>query len=117
VFPHAGPLARHPSQLYEALLEGLLLFVILAVLFWRTRARYDPGKLVGVFLLGYGGFRFIVEFFREPDEQFIGTFFANTIHMGQLLCLPMVAGGIYLIATAKARRQRVEPIAGPESVA
>ncbi|MET0246999.1 MAG: prolipoprotein diacylglyceryl transferase [Sphingomonas sp.] len=109
--------ARHPSQLYEAGLEGLVLFAILAWMFWRTKARYEPGKLVGVFLLGYGAFRFFVEFFREPDSQFAGTFFATTIHMGQLLCLPMIAGGIYLILTAKKRRQRVEPIAGSESVA
>jgi phosphatidylglycerol---prolipoprotein diacylglyceryl transferase len=109
--------ARHPSQLYEAGLEGLVLFAILAWMFWRTKARYEPGKLVGIFLLGYGAFRFFVEFFREPDSQFAGTFFATTIHMGQLLCLPMIAGGIYLILTAKKRRQRVEPIAGSESVA
>lgn len=109
--------ARHPSQLYEAGLEGLVLFAILAWMFWRTKARYEPGKLVGIFLLGYGAFRFFVEFFREPDSQFKDTFFATTIHMGQLLCLPMIAGGIYLILTAKKRRQRVEPIAGSESVA
>ncbi len=63
--------ARHPSQLYEAGLEGLVLFAILWFLFWRTDARYQPGKLVGAFLLGYGAFRFFVEFFREPDEQLI----------------------------------------------
>ncbi|MES2444954.1 MAG: prolipoprotein diacylglyceryl transferase [Pseudomonadota bacterium] len=109
--------ARHPSQLYEAGLEGIVLFGILWFLFWRTDSRYQPGKLVGAFLLGYGAFRFFVEYFREPDQQFTGTFLASTIHMGQLLCLPMIAGGIYLIATAKGRRERVEPIAGPESVA
>ncbi len=117
VFPGAGPLARHPSQLYEALLEGALLFAILAYAFWRTKARYEPGKLVGIFLLGYGCFRFFVEYFREPDAQFAGTMFENVIHMGQVLCLPMIVGGIYLIATAKRRRERVEPIAGAESVA
>lgn len=109
--------ARHPSQLYEAGLEGIVLFAILWFFFWRTNARYQPGKLVGIFLLGYGIARFIVEFFREPDSQFAGTFFATTIHMGQLLCLPMIAGGLYLIATAPRRRQRVEPIAGGPSVA
>jgi len=117
VFPGAGPLARHPSQLYEALLEGLLLAAILAYAFWRTKARYEPGKLVGIFLLGYGCFRFFVEYFREPDAQFAGTIFEHVIHMGQVLCLPMIVGGIYLIATAKGRRERVEPIAGAESVA
>lgn len=109
--------ARHPSQLYEAGLEGLVLFAVLWFFFWRTNARYQPGKLVGVFLTGYGLARFFVEFFREPDSQFAGTFFATTIHMGQLLCLPMIAGGLYLIATAQGRRQRVEPIAGGNSVA
>lgn len=109
--------ARHPSQLYEAGLEGIVLFAILWVFFWRTKARYAPGKLVGIFLVGYGLARFVVEFFREPDSQFAGTFFATTIHMGQVLCLPMIAGGAYLIATANRRRERVEPIAGGESVA
>ncbi|MDF2493899.1 prolipoprotein diacylglyceryl transferase [Sphingomonas sp.] len=109
--------ARHPSQLYEAGLEGVALFALLSFFFWRTNARYQPGKLTGLFLLGYGVARFIVEFFREPDSQFAGTFFATTIHMGQLLCLPMIAGGLYLIVTAPGRRQRVEPIAGGTSVA
>ena len=118
--------ARHPSQLYEAGLEGIILFAILWFAFWRTKARYEPGKLVGLFLLGYGLSRFIVEFFREPDAQFFdpdsvfvkafGTFF-QFLHMGQVLTLPMIVGGIYLIVTAKARRTRVEPIAGNESVA
>ncbi|MEO5866570.1 MAG: prolipoprotein diacylglyceryl transferase [Sphingomonas sp.] len=121
VFPRTvafGPEpARHPSQLYEAGLEGLALFAVLWFFFWRTKARYDPGKLVGLFLLGYGLARFTVEFFREPDSQFQGTFFASVIHMGQVLTLPMIAGGIYLIATSAGRRQRVEPIAGSESVA
>lgn len=117
VFPRTGEdVARHPSQLYEAGLEGIVLFALLWYAFWRTKARYEPGKLVGTFLLGYGLARFTVEFFREPDAQFSG-FFANTLHMGQLLTLPMVIGGAYLIATAKGRRVRVEPIAGSESVA
>ncbi|UVO52299.1 prolipoprotein diacylglyceryl transferase [Sphingomonas sp. SUN019] len=112
-----GEVARHPSQLYEAGLEGIALFAILWFFFWRTKARYAPGKLVGIFLVGYGCARFFVEFFREPDSQFQGTFFATTIHMGQLLCIPMILGGAFLIATANRRRQRVEPIAGGESVA
>ena len=110
--------ARHPSQLYEAGLEGVVLFAILWFAFWRTKARYQPGKLVGLFVLGYGVARFIVEFFREPDAQFRGTFIEATgIHMGQWLCVPMIAGGLYLILTAPGRRTRVEPIAGGESVA
>ncbi|RYE03775.1 MAG: prolipoprotein diacylglyceryl transferase [Sphingomonadales bacterium] len=122
VFPHtvlagqAEP-ARHPSQLYEAGLEGILLFAILWFFFWRTKSRYEPGKLTGIFLLGYGLCRFLVEFFREPDKQLVWLADATGLHMGQWLCVPMIAGGVYLIATAKGRRQRIEPIAGSESVA
>lgn len=118
VFPRTGEdVARHPSQLYEAGLEGIALFALLWFFFWRTKARYEPGKLVGLFLIGYGLSRFTVEFFREPDSQFAGTFFDNVIHMGQVLTLPMIAGGIYLVLTAAKRRHRVVPIAGDESVA
>jgi len=109
--------ARHPSQLYEAGLEGLALGLLLWFAFWRTKARYEPGKLVGLFLLGYGVARFAVEFFREPDNHLREFAEATGLHMGQWLCVPMIAGGAYLIATAKNRRQRVEPIAGAESVA
>ena len=111
-----GP-ARHPSQLYEALLEGLLLFIILAVMFWRTQARYQPGKLVGAFIFFYGTFRFGLEYIREPDAQLSRFAQATGLHMGQWLSVPMILGGIYLIATANGRRHRVEPIAGPASVA
>lgn len=117
IFPNAGDLARHPSQLYEAGLEGVLLGLSLWFLFWKTKWRYEPGKLVGAFLLGYGLCRFTVEFFREPDSQLVWLADATGLHMGQWLCLPMIAGGVYLIATAKSRRRRVEPIAGTESVA
>ena len=115
IFPRGGDIPRHPSQLYEAGMEGVLLFALLWFLFWKTQARYQPGKLVGTFLLGYGVSRFVVEFFREPDVQ-LGTL-SWGLTMGQTLTLPMLAGGIYLIATAKGRRQRVEPVAGGESVA
>jgi phosphatidylglycerol:prolipoprotein diacylglycerol transferase len=111
-----GP-PRHPSQLYEAILEGLVLFAILAVMFWKTQARYLPGLLVGAFLLFYGLFRFAVEFVREPDEQLVAFARATGLHMGQWLCVPMIIGGAYLMATAKARRVRVEPLAGTQSVA
>ncbi len=109
--------ARHPSQLYEAGLEGIALFALLWFFFWRTKARYNPGMLVGIFLAGYGLARFTVEFFREPDQQLRQFAEATGLHMGQWLCIPMIAGGAYLIATAKKRRVRVEPIAGTESVA
>jgi phosphatidylglycerol:prolipoprotein diacylglycerol transferase len=111
-----GP-PRHPSQLYEAILEGLVLFAILAWMFWKTKARYEPGKLVGTFVFFYGIFRFLVEFVREPDAQLVGFAQATGLHMGQWLSLPMIVLGVWLMWTAKGRRQRVEPIAGTESVA
>ncbi|MGZ8298630.1 MAG: prolipoprotein diacylglyceryl transferase [Allosphingosinicella sp.] len=115
VFPDGGEVPRHPSQLYEAGLEGILLFLILWFLFWKTDARYQPGKLVGAFLLVYGLSRFLVELVRQPDQGLENLSWGLT--MGQTLTVPMVLGGAWLIATAKGRRQRVEPIAGTESVA
>jgi phosphatidylglycerol:prolipoprotein diacylglycerol transferase len=111
-----GP-PRHPSQLYEAGLEGLLLFAILGFLFWRTQARYQPGKLVGAFIFFYGIFRFGIEFIREPDSQLAGFAQATGLHMGQWLTVPMIVGGVYLMATANKRRIRVEPTVGSASVA
>jgi phosphatidylglycerol:prolipoprotein diacylglycerol transferase len=111
-----GP-PRHPSQLYEAILEGLVLFVILWWMFWKTQARYEPGKLVGAFTFFYGLFRFLIEFVREPDAQLVGFANSTGLHMGQWLSLPMIILGAWLMWTAKSRRQRVEPIAGTESVA
>jgi phosphatidylglycerol:prolipoprotein diacylglycerol transferase len=111
-----GP-PRHPTQLYEAALEGILLFLMLWWMFWKTQARYQPGKLVGAFLFFYGLFRFGIEFVREPDAQLVGFAQATGLHMGQWLSLPMILGGAWLMATAKKRRVRVEPIAGPASVA
>ncbi|SFS04540.1 prolipoprotein diacylglyceryl transferase [Sphingomonas jatrophae] len=116
VFPRTGDgIPRHPSQLYEALLEGVLLFVVLNLLFWRTQARYQPGKLWGVGLVGYGLCRFLVEMVRQPDEGLEHLWWG--LSMGQTLSLPMIAGGLWLIWTAPARRVRVEPIAGNASVA
>jgi len=111
-----GP-PRHPSQLYEAALEGLLLFAILWTMFWKTQARYQPGKLVGAFIFFYGCFRFGLEFIREPDAQLSRFAEVTHLHMGQWLSLPMILGGIALMVTANSRRQRVEPIAGTASVA
>jgi phosphatidylglycerol:prolipoprotein diacylglycerol transferase len=122
-FPEAagGVLAlgppRHPTQIYEALLEGLILFAILWWMFWKSDARYQPGKLVGAFIFFYGIFRFALEFVREPDAQLTEFAQATGLHMGQWLSLPMILGGVYLMVTAKRRRVRVEPIAGAESVA
>jgi phosphatidylglycerol:prolipoprotein diacylglycerol transferase len=107
---------RHPSQLYEALLEGIVLFAILAWMFWRSQARYEPGKLVGAFLFFYGAFRFLVEFVRMPDQQLSEFTQATGLHMGQWLSLPMILGGAWLMWTAKGRRVRVEPTLGSASV-
>ncbi|HET8750155.1 MAG TPA: prolipoprotein diacylglyceryl transferase [Sphingomicrobium sp.] len=111
-----GP-PRHPSQLYEAFLEGIVLFCVLGWMFWKTEARYEPGKLAGAFLFFYGCFRFGIEFIREPDQQLMQFTQATGLHMGQWLSLPMILGGLYLMWTAKKRRVRVEPIAGDASVA
>jgi len=110
IFPGAGPDPRHPSQLYEAGLEGVALLLILSFFFWRTDARYKPGLLLGVFLIGYGLARFIVEFFREPDRQ-LGLL-PWGLSMGQTLSLPMVFVGLWFVLTAAGRRVRVEPTAG-----
>lgn len=93
VFPTGGPLPRHPSQLYEAALEGLLLFVILWAYSSKPRQR---GAVGGLFLLGYGSFRFFVEFFRQPDAQ-LGFVALDFFSMGQMLCLPMIVLGLWLM--------------------
>lgn len=94
VFPNGGFLPRHPSQLYEAALEGAVLFAVLTFCLKRTRARDKEGLLGGIFLIGYALARITVEYFREPDAQ-LGFIMAGAT-MGQLLCLPMIAVGLYL---------------------
>jgi len=102
VFQTGGPLPRHPSQLYQFALEGVLLFAIL----WIYSARPRPmGSVSGAFLLGYGALRFTAEFFREPDD-FLGLLALN-LSMGQWLSLPMIAGGIGLLIWAWRRPQKV----------
>jgi phosphatidylglycerol:prolipoprotein diacylglycerol transferase len=107
-----GPCARHPSQLYEAGLEGLVLGVALAWLVWRTGALRRPGLVAGVFLAGYGVARFLVEFLREADAQFVTPgnpmghvlrLGAAGLSMGQLLSLPLVAAGVVLVLRARLR--------------
>jgi phosphatidylglycerol---prolipoprotein diacylglyceryl transferase len=93
VFPNAGPLPRHPSQLYEFFLEGIILFLILW--FYATRER-PKMAISALFLLAYGGMRFFIEFFREPDPQ-LGFIAWNWLTMGQLLSLPMIIIGIILL--------------------
>ena len=117
VFPDGGPFPRHPSQLYEAVLEGPLLFAILAFAFWKTKARYHPGKLVGICALAYGCARFGVEYFREADAQLMEFAARTGLHMGQWLSLPMILIGLYLIATAKSRRLSVDAAGERESIA
>lgn len=107
VFPLADELPRHPSQLYEAGLEGIGLFLLLWFLFWKTQARLQPGRLVGAFLVGYGISRFTVEFFREPDAGLENLWWG--LSMGQTLTVPMLVGGAWLIATAPGRRARMQP--------
>lgn len=97
VFPGAGPLPRHPSQIYETALEGPALFLLLWGLFRYTEARRRPGLLTGAFVLGYGTFRFLVEFVREPDRQLVRFAAETGLHMGQWLCVPMIAAGGGLI--------------------
>ena len=99
VFPHSDGLPRHPSQLYEATFEGLVLFIILFFVATRTRALQYVGLVGGLFLAGYGIARFGIEFFREPDAQL--GFILGPLSMGQLLCMPMIAVGMWLAITAK----------------
>ncbi|HKX79705.1 MAG TPA: prolipoprotein diacylglyceryl transferase [Novosphingobium sp.] len=103
VFPGAGPLPRHPSQLYEAALEGALLIVVMLVLFWKSRARYRPGLLVGVFTAGIALARFCVEFFREPDAQLQEFAMRTGLSMGQWLTIPLIVLGFALVVRALAR--------------
>ncbi|MBA4305965.1 MAG: prolipoprotein diacylglyceryl transferase [Sphingopyxis sp.] len=117
VFPNGGPEPRHPSQLYEAALEGLLMAAIMWPLFFKTDARYKPGFLFGTAALIYGLSRFTVEFVREPDQQLQWLVEASGLSMGQWLTIPMILIGLFLIATAAGRRKRVEPVSGSSSVA
>lgn len=117
VFPNGGDLPRHPSQLYEAALEGVLMAAILWPLFWKTDARYKPGFLFGMAALIYGLSRFAVEFVREPDAQLQWLVELTGLSMGQWLTIPMILIGLFLVFTANSRRQRVEPVAGGNSVA
>ncbi len=101
IFPGSDGLPRHPSQLYEAVLEGLVLFIVLRLLFTRTGLRFRPGALCGCFWIGYGLSRITVEFFREPDKH-LGFLWMGA-SMGQLLSIPMVLFGTWLIARAMTR--------------
>ncbi len=102
--------ARHPSQLYEALLEGLVLGGLLIWLVWRRQAFLRPGLALGLFLAGYGAARFLVEFFRQPDAHFVSPgnplglawqLGGYGLTMGQILSLPMIALGLYFALRAR----------------
>ncbi len=113
VFPHAGPLPRHPSQLYEAFAEGLLLFALVALVV-RVAGFRRPGLVTGVFAAGYAVARSVCEFFREPDAQ-LGFLFGTDVSaleggvtMGMVLSLPLLAAGLWLIARALSRNPEPE---------
>ena len=106
----AGSIARHPSQLYEALLEGVVRFIVLYALSFK-RPPYSRGTYLGTFLLGYGIFRFLVEFIRQPDAQ-IGYLFGDWFTMGQLLSLPLIVIGIILLIYAYMTKR---PQVGPQA--
>jgi len=103
IFPEAGPYPRHPSQLYEAALEGALMIVIMQLLFWKTNARFRPGLLSGTFVAGIACARFFVEFFREPDAQLQEFAMQTGMSMGQWLTLPMIAIGLAVAIRALLR--------------
>ena len=101
IFPNGGPMPRHPSQLYEATLEGIVLFTILAVMI-RMGALKRPGLILGSFIAIYGFARIIGEFFREPDPQL--GFLWGGLTMGMLLSVPMIIAGAIIIVVAWRRK-------------
>jgi len=106
VFPHGGPLPRHPSQLYEAALEGVVLFIIVGLLV-RCGALKRPGVATGVFAIGYGIARITCEFFRERDAQL--GFLWRGLTMGMLLCIPLLIAGIAVVVVALQRPLKPKP--------
>lgn len=102
VFPNGGPLPRHPSQLYEAGLEGFVLFCVLAVLIFKFGKLKTPGFVGGAWVVGYGISRIIVEFFRQPDAH-IGYLAGEWLTMGMVLSLPMLVIGLWAMMSSKNR--------------
>lgn len=100
IFPSGGNIARHPSQLYEALLEGLLLFVIVWLYSRQPRATMSVS---GLFLVGYGMFRFMIEFVRLPDKQ-LGYLWGDWLTMGHVLSTPMIVFGVFLLVYAQRQK-------------
>jgi len=103
VYPNAGSQPRHPSSLYQFLLEGVVLFVVLWIYAKKPRGL---GQVSGAFLIGYGVVRFVSEFFREPDD-FLGLL-ALGLSMGQWLCIPMIVAGIAIWAWGRGRQPRAD---------
>jgi phosphatidylglycerol:prolipoprotein diacylglycerol transferase len=101
VFPNGGPIPRHPSQLYEAALEGVALFAVLTALVWLGGGLKRPGLITGAFATGYGVARIICELFREPDVQL--GFLWRGLTMGMLLCIPLILVGVVLLGHALTR--------------
>ncbi|MCJ2141089.1 prolipoprotein diacylglyceryl transferase [Methylobacterium sp. E-066] len=120
VFPTGGPLPRHPSQLYEAATEGLLLFIVMALAVRRFGFR-KPGLLGGIFVFGYALSRTVCEFFREPDRQ-LGFLFGDHlgpmgggVTMGMLLCVPMMIVGLtYIVLAGTGRTRPRNPVAAAD---
>ncbi|WP_288988847.1 prolipoprotein diacylglyceryl transferase, partial [uncultured Cobetia sp.] len=106
VYPLYGPEPRHPSQLYQFALEGVALF---AILWFVSREPRQKGLISGLFLLCYGCFRFITEFFRQPDSQ-LGFIAFDWLTMGQLLSLPMVLFGLLLMAWSRGQEVAQPPV-------
>ncbi|MGO4563985.1 prolipoprotein diacylglyceryl transferase [Rhizobium sp. 2YAF20] len=101
IFPTGGPFTRHPSQLYEAGLEGIILFLVLAAMTYWVKALKIPGTVTGVFVIGYALSRIFVEFFREPDAQLGYLLGTNWLTMGMVLSSPMILLGIWAIFRAR----------------
>lgn len=116
IFPTGGPMPRHPSQLYEAALEGLVLFLVLRLCTHRFGALKRPGTVMGIFIAGYGLSRVIVEFFREPDIQ-IGYLYGGWLTMGMVLSLPMILAGALLAWKSPTVAQWLAPRASTPATA
>lgn len=114
IFPMGGEVPRHPSQLYEAALEGAILVVILLYMFWRSRARYRPGLLVGVFTTGIALGRFIVEFYREPDSHLQDVVINTGLSQGQWLTIPLILLGLAITVRALMRPPLGKVVTPPE---
>jgi phosphatidylglycerol---prolipoprotein diacylglyceryl transferase len=112
VFPTGGPFPRHPSQLYEAGLEGIVLLLVLGVMALGFKALRVPGTISGTFVIGYALSRIFVEFFREPDAQLGYLLGTNWLTMGQVLSLPMIALGIWAIVRARRAAASEKAVAG-----